>query len=258
MGKLKFSPILKFQAFCDIIAYNKGCDLMKNESVSFSVTVKCPYYDVINDVFYLVNGMYTTSNGKTLLIKDNIAYLKESPDSGESYIIANKSFPLPQNYNPGFIKAASDAYTKMYNAALDETRGSSNEIKLTKRSAFRDYNYQMSLYNNYVKINGKAKADTFSARPGFSEHQTGYCLDMLFPSSSQNAKYKTQYDWLSNNAYKYGFILRYPEGKTTITGYIYEPWHYRYVGTELAAKLWNGGNWITMEEHFGVDSSYKY
>lgn len=210
------------------------------------------YYKVANGVYSLIDGTYPTKNGKVVVIKNGIAYVKESASSDKSYMIANKCYSLPKSYAPGFVKEASDAYEAMFAAAAKEG------IDLPKRTAYRSYSFQNSLYTNYVKSDGKQKADTYSARPGFSEHQTGYCLDMVSVTSSKNAEFKKEYDWLSANASKFGYILRYPEGKTDITGYIYEPWHYRYVGTELAEKLYNGGDWITMEEYFGIESHYNY
>ena len=122
-------------------------------------------------------------------------------------------------------------------------------------SGFRSYNKQKSLYNGYVSSDGKTKADTYSARPGHSEHQSGLAFDVnQINSSFDNTK---EAKWLHKNCYKYGFILRYPKNKTNETGYIYESWHYRYVGVELATKLYNNGDWITMEDYFGITSSYE-
>ena len=106
-----------------------------------------------------------------------------------------------------------------------------------------------------VKRNGKKAADTFSARPGASEHQTGLAFDLNTITNS--FKDTAEGKWVNKNCYLYGYILRYPEGKTNETGYIYEPWHIRYVGKELAKKLYNNGNWITMEDYFGIDSKYN-
>ena len=115
-------------------------------------------------------------------------------------------------------------------------------------SGYRSYNTQKSLYNGYVSRNGQAKADTFSARAGTSEHQTGLATDVNSVSDSfANTK---EYKWLINNSYKYGFILRYPKGKEFITGYKYEPWHYRYVGKDVA-KIIHEKN-ITYEEYYAT------
>ena len=130
-----------------------------------------------------------------------------------------------------------------------------NNINIYVISGFRSYERQNTLYNNYVNRDGKEKADTYSARPGHSEHQSGLAADIN--SLSQSFENTNEGKWLNENCYKYGFIIRYPKGKEDITGYIFEPWHIRYVGYELSSKLYNNGNWITMEEYFNIDSKYK-
>ena len=104
-------------------------------------------------------------------------------------------------------------------------------------------------------MDGKEKADTYSARAGYSEHQTGLAIDlnsidMTFDNTDES-------NWLKDNCYKYGFIIRYPNDKEDITGYMYEPWHIRYVGKNLANVLYNNGDWITLEEYYGIDSKYE-
>lgn len=122
-------------------------------------------------------------------------------------------------------------------------------LNLKLVSGFRSYNTQANLYNNYVKINGQAKADTFSAKPGHSEHQTGLAFDV---GSTKGAfAYTNESKWLSENCHLYGFIIRYPLGKTNITGYIYEPWHVRYLGVDTATKVKQSG--LTLEEYLGVN-----
>lgn len=113
----------------------------------------------------------------------------------------------------------------------------------------------MTIYNNYVRQDGQREADTYSARAGHSEHQSGLAFDVnIINSSFANTN---EARWLAANCYRYGFILRYPEGKTKETGYMYEPWHFRYVGIDLATKLYNNGNWLTMEDYFGITSEYQ-
>ena len=128
------------------------------------------------------------------------------------------------------------------------------EISLKIISGYRSYSRQQTLYNNYVKRDGKKEADRYSARAGHSEHQTGLAFDVN--SLEQSFGETKAGKWLSDNCYKYGFILRYPKGKEDITGYMYEPWHFRYLGTK-AAELYNNGNWITLEEYLGIDSKYS-
>ena len=175
----------------------------------------------------------------------------------DGYLVANKTYALPKEYNPGKLNATvKSAADKMFAAAKSE-RG----FNMWAQSGFRSYSTQESIYNRYVKNDGKAKADTYSARPGYSEHQTGLAFDICAdgrPCINSGFDNTNEAKWLSENAYKYGFILRYPKGqdKESQTGYMYESWHFRYVGKELAEKLYNNGNWITMEEYFGFTSAY--
>ena len=127
-------------------------------------------------------------------------------------------------------------------------------------SGYRSYKSQTTIYKNYVKRDGQAKADTYSARPGHSEHQSGLAIDICasgYKCIGSGFNGTPPANWLSENAYKYGFILRYPNGKSNETGYKFESWHYRYVGVELATKLYNGGNWITLEDYLGITSKYS-
>jgi D-alanyl-D-alanine carboxypeptidase len=119
-------------------------------------------------------------------------------------------------------------------------------------SGYRSYNRQVTLYNNYVKSDGVALADTYSSRPGHSEHQTGLCFDLntiddSFGNTAESA-------WLEKHAQEYGFIIRFPKGKESYTGYQYEPWHLRYVGVELATKIYESG--LSLEEYLGITSEY--
>ena len=201
----------------------------------------------------LIDGVYTTSNGKTLEVKNGIAYV-------DGILIANKSYSLPKTYTSPYLQTETEqAYYQLQTAAVNAGILSEFKNKLVIKSAYRSWNDQNYIFNNYVKRDGLDQAMTYSARPGHSEHQTGMAMDLLTSSTaeSKTEKFKPALDWLSDNAYKYGFILRYPEGKTHLTGYIFEPWHYRYVGTELAEILYNGGDWITLEEYFGIDSAYR-
>ncbi len=195
----------------------------------------------------LVDGVYSTSNGKVLEIKNGLATV-------EGILIANKSYSLPKSYTaPYLLPEAEQAYYKLRDAAKQAG------FALPIKSAYRSWNDQNYIFNGYVRDDGLENALTYSARPGHSEHQTGLAMDLLTASTveSKTEKFKSTLDWLADNAHEYGFILRYPNEKSHITGYIYEPWHYRYVGTELAQVLYNGGDWITLEEHFGIDSVYR-
>ena len=188
------------------------------------------------------NGSFITSKGFKGKVIDGVTYIN-------GILIANKTYSLPSSYYPGGLtNEFNEAFNQMKSAA------SSEGINIYVVSGFRSYNTQNTLYNNYVNRDGRDEADTYSARPGHSEHQTGLAAD--FNMVDDDFEYTAEGKWLNDNAYKYGFILRYPKGKTGETGYIYESWHYRYVGVDLASKLYNGGNWISLESYFGITSQY--
>jgi D-alanyl-D-alanine carboxypeptidase len=163
-------------------------------------------------------------------------------------LIANKTYALPADYSPGEQSIARNAFNDMQTAAK------ADNVKLWIKSGFRSYSYQKQLYDNYVSRDGKEKADTYSARPGHSEHQTGLAFDINTASSSDNFQNTKEGKWLAKNAHKFGFILRYQEGKMDITGYKYEPWHFRYVGSDVAAAVYSSGK--TLEEYLGITSAY--
>lgn len=158
-------------------------------------------------------------------------------------IVVNKKYTVSKTYAPGLKDTTYDAFTKLQKEAKKK------DYVINILSGYRDYTYQEKLYNNYIKKYGKEKADTFSAQPGKSEHQTGLALDVgkLDTSFGDTKEGK----WLATNAHKYGFIIRYPKGKEKITGYEYEPWHIRYLGKDLATKVYKSG--LTLEEYFGID-----
>lgn len=172
-------------------------------------------------------------------------------------ILVNKFYKLNDEYVPNNLvkidkkygrerqieKTVYSAFIEMYNAI--EKEGMS--IYIT--SPYRSYNYQKNLYNNYVKVNGKEKADTFSARAGYSEHQTALAIDIA-AKNSMYTKFATteEYQWMLKNCYKYGFILRYPKDKERQTGYMFESWHYRYVGKKIAKYIYE--NEITYDEYY--------
>ena len=185
----------------------------------------------------------TTSKGYTIEQINGLYYI-------DGVLIANKSYTLPSSYNPGgLLDSFQNAFFTMQSAAANEG------ISLSVISGYRSYSRQNTIYNNYVSRDGKAKADTYSARAGHSEHQTGLAADIN--SLSQSFKNTKEGQWLNEHCSEYGFIIRYPEGKESITGYIFEPWHIRYVGKELASALYNNGDWITLEEYFGITSQYS-
>lgn len=188
------------------------------------------------------NVTFTTSKGFSGITKDGVTYI-------DGYLVANKTYALPKNYGNGLTATTQSAFNTMSSAAKKEG------LTIYIASGFRSYSYQKTLYDRYVNRDGVEKADTYSARPGHSEHQSGLAFDVNIVSDKFIGT--PEAIWLADNCYKYGFILRYPQGKTNETGYKYEPWHFRYVGEELAAELYNGGDWITMEDYFGITSQYQ-
>lgn len=170
--------------------------------------------------------------------------------------LVNKFYRLPATYKPTDLVAVdkrwarngwqywlrADAYAgflKMREAAR------ANGLRLVVVSAFRSYSTQGDLYAAYVRGAGQVAADQFSARAGHSEHQTGLALDIASGTGGAFGA-SAEYRWLKANAHRYGFVLRYPQGKTAVTGYMYEPWHWRYVGVELASAIQAEG--LTLEE----------
>lgn len=173
-------------------------------------------------------------------------------------VLVNKNNKLPSGFIPSnltilpldvsnsnkyLVKEAAINYTKLSRDARNQG------YTVIATSAYRDYKYQEKLYNYYVLNKGIDYADKCSARPGHSEHQTGLSLDVMGSNYDYDEFYDAkEYNWMLDNSYKYGFILRYPKDKEEITGFKFEPWHYRYVGQELATIIHD--NDITLEEYF--------
>lgn len=183
-----------------------------------------------------------TSKGFDIDVRNGVTYV-------DGYLIANKTYSLPSDYGSGLTSATKTNFDVMKKSA------SNDGINIYISSGFRSYSKQKTIYNNYVKNDGRVEADTYSARPGHSEHQSGLSFDVNIVNDSFAGTKEAI--WLDENCYKFGFILRYPKGKSDETGYKYEPWHFRYVGEELAGILYNNGNWISMEDYFGITSEYK-
>ena len=203
----------------------------------------------------LSDGEYLTSKGYTLKIENGVASI-------DGMIIVNKTYSLPRLFKPS--NPNSEVTSERCNSCLDKdvmkafdlmkSDARSIGLNIYIASGYRSYSYQERLYNNYTMVSGVDGADTYSARAGHSEHQTGLCFDLN--TVDAYFAYTDEGKWVNNNAHLYGFIIRYPKGKESITGYQYESWHLRYVGVELAGKLYNDGDWITMEEYYGITSNY--
>lgn len=165
--------------------------------------------------------------------------------------------PVPYINEPYLRQAASDAVVQMFAAITAETG-----LQLQAQSAYRSYSVQESVYAGWVSSLGQEAADLTSARPGYSEHQTGLAIDVnALPDQGCALEpcwgATPHAAWIAQNAYRFGFIVRYPDGKTPITGYEYEPYHLRYVGVELATEMHNTGI-QTLEEFFGLPPAPTY
>lgn len=179
-------------------------------------------------------------------------------DNPNNYLVlVNKNNQLKSNYIPNDLESISllysnaDKYLRSI-ARVQFEKLSEDAANLGYRivavSAYRDYNYQNELFNYYVKEKGLEYALDCSAKPGHSEHQTGLAVDVEGSNKDyDNFIDSKEYNWMKDNAHKYGFILRYPKGKEHITGFKFEPWHYRYVGINLATYLYQ--NNLTLEEY---------
>lgn len=164
--------------------------------------------------------------------------------------------PVPHVWEPQLRTEASAAVVAMF---ADFTRQTG--LKMQSQSAYRSYDSQVEVYTDDVNTNGQRAADSSTARPGTSEHQTGLAIDIsALPGECSLAACfgdTKQGRWLAANAWKYGFLLRYPADKVAITGYEYEPWHFRYIGRDLAQRMHDTGI-TTLEEFFGLPAAPGY
>ena len=191
---------------------------------------------------YYTETVQTNISKKELMLVNKYYYLDNTYEP-ESLV------SIPTTYawgEPGYHKVTKETYDAFLN--LWEA---SNEqgYYLMISSSYRTYDKQQEVYDDYKESRGTEYADSIAARPGYSEHQTGYTIDMFEKGTTQKTFHTTEsYDWLINNAHKYGFILRYPEDKEDITGYSFESWHYRYVGIDVATYIYE--NKITFDEYY--------
>ncbi|MBU5670831.1 M15 family metallopeptidase [Paenibacillus sp. MSJ-6] len=188
-------------------------------------------------------------------------------DAQSVTVLVNKEYALPEDYEPSDLVYPDVRFTfsekiekRMMRseaaAALEKLFDGAEEdgIYLAGVSAYRSHSTQTSLFNRYVKKDGLEKAKTYSAVPGHSEHETGLAIDVSGSDGKCAAEDcfgdTKEAEWLAKHATEYGFIIRYPEGKEGITGYKYEPWHLRYVGTEISSDIAERG--ITLEEYYNA------
>ncbi|MGH7241192.1 MAG: M15 family metallopeptidase [Candidatus Saccharimonadales bacterium] len=200
--------------------------------------------------------LYSTTDPTSIWVVVN----KQHSLNPKDYVPKDLVFPnvplrVPGNESMQLRQVTATAMEEMFAAAKKDG------IELMLSSGYRSYTYQVNLYNGYVASQGQATADTQSARPGYSEHQTGLAADV--EPASKNCEVEECFGdtpegtWVAANAYKYGFIVRYTTGNESVTGYEPEPWHIRYVGTELSNEL-HRTNTTTLEQFFGIKGGTVY
>lgn len=227
---------------------------------------KIPYYKEKNKKRYLAYQ----EEKKDLPIEDVVMHVnigidkpyytntKKATNLNETPLLVNKYYYLTEDYVPENLEEISLSYARSGMQLVHEAKEAfetlSEEAKkegmnIIAMSSYRSYEYQVDLYNRYVETDGKEAADTYSARAGYSEHQTGLAVDVYNKELPYTSFEQTEeFTWMQENAYKYGFILRFPKDKVNITGYQYESWHYRYVGEEVAEYIHK--NNLTLEEYY--------
>lgn len=195
------------------------------------------------------------SRGENIVSSQNIQY--------NNLILVNKFNPISKDYKANDMTIPSVAFGNVGNNMVQYQRKEVSEslermfeaaknegINLIAISGYRSYKYQETIYSNEINNVGEIEANKYVAKPGTSEHQTGLAMDLLsdeYMELDEGFEDTEGFSWLKNNMSKYGFILRYPRGKEIITGYSYEPWHIRYVGTKAATEIMEAG--ITLEEY---------
>lgn len=234
--------------------------------------------DLLNETYYLdknfdkyISYMNEYSNLSTTDVIRNINIHLDKDFYEETYptdtkldtsMLVNKYYYLSEDYVPDDLVTVSQTYSWgeagsqrvreiVYNAFLDMWNVANDAgYYLMINSSYRTYQDQESVYNNYRNTSGQTYADSIAARPGYSEHQTGLAIDIFSRTNTNSATFANSAEaaWLKENAHKFGFILRYPEGKEDITGTTYEAWHYRYVGVDIATYIYEHD--ITFDEYY--------
>lgn len=198
----------------------------KNTIVQVNIGLDKPYYEDVNVIKEFSSTVLANKYNKldSSFVPDNVTLLDKCSE-GEAYL----------------SKEAKEAYDKLCAASIDAG------LSLSVNSAYRSYDDQQAIYDTYYSLYGQSYVDKYVAIPGYSEHQTGLALDVKSLNTNLFINSK-EYNWMLENSYKYGFILRYPSDKEEITGYNFEAWHFRYVGIDIAKYIYE--NNITYEEYY--------
>ena len=235
---------------------------MRERAVFLNELAALPHYQAERAkryLAYLGNKEYTPEQIIRIVNTDNDRpYYEDMAEADTSYgilTLVNKRNYLgryePESLAPlghygswGSMESeARDAFAALADGAAE------NGYRIWGVSPYRSFERQSRIYNSYVYAHGRKAADSYSARPGSSEHQTGLAVDVAVRGYSYGTFEGTpECDWMMEHAHEYGFILRYGEGMQYITGYIYEPWHYRYVGVDAATYIYEHD--LTFEEYY--------
>ncbi|WP_291651137.1 M15 family metallopeptidase [Clostridium sp.] len=222
-------------------------------------------YLLKSDVLFIkdliINESESNLNKGDKGVDGNNINIKPDSNSNDNLLLVNKDHGLSKNYKPKNLTIPDIPFTDIVNNEEKHVAGiivkplenlvrkaKDDGIILLGNSGYRSYKSQKNTFNDRVKSQGIENAEAYVAKPGFSEHQTGLCIDITNEENYliQGTK---EGDWLAENSYRFGFIIRYPLGKEDITGIEYEPWHIRYVGEEAAKYIYENG--ITLEEYLG-------
>ena len=234
--------------YVTLVINNKQSDNVKinsnlnnNRIGTYLITYKAAVSDDYNEYLYrkinVKKDMIKKVNKEPVIeVKDGLTYV-------DGILIVNKKYPLPKDYDPKVNKEALEALKSM------QADAKTLNLDLTLISGYRSYKDQEILHEKYVLKDGEEIANTYSAKPGYSEHQTGLAFDV--GSTDRSFSDTIEAKWIEENAHLYGFIVRYPKDKMNITGYIYEPWHIRYLGVDIATKVKESG--LTLEEYLGIN-----
>ncbi len=243
-----------------------------NEDIDYSEKlvefIKNPYFVKGNVKRYI--DYYKSNNDTSIDIVISIVNAKadyeyytntaKADTSKNNLILVNKFYYLDKDYVPKDLVTIESKYGYNYQLNKEAYQNFKNmcesalkeNLKLFATSPYRSYSTQELLYNRYVNEYSLEEANRFSAKPGYSEHQTGLAVDVVSGNNGTLDEFvhTMEYKWLQENAHKYGFILRYPEGKEQITGYMFESWHYRYVGVKVATEIKEKN--ITFDEYYEI------
>ncbi len=245
---------------------NKINDIVKleyDENLPKLISQKYFIYDKLN--LYLDYSKENKLDAKKVIslvnantYKDHYTDIVKTDTSLNELLIVNKYYQLSSDYEPEDLievptmyaysgiklsNVAYEAFKELFNAAKSEG------YTIVINSGYRSYDSQEAVYNRNKNNYGTTYADNFVARPGHSEHQTGLAVDVAdYENSSEDFEKTEAYQWMLDNAHKYGFILRYPKDKEDITGYSFESWHFRYVGVDIATKIHSLD--ITYDEYY--------